>query len=617
MYFSRRRIDLVEIRNYNSTVDLSPTRILDEIDDEEFVDVGFLVPLNTRNLEEQEDCSIPKIPLFEGLNYVGRNCIPVTDKRLSRKHLELNISTNGYAEILVEGTNPVVVRTKNERKKLLSGDKWTIGSGDIMELIPGHYLFKYLTLKNMESSSKQKRPLNEESYSSKDKAGSSKKTRNISEEDALVRNLKEKLHSTFRLLRVKELPEWANTNVVSISDVIQLEEYQAFKTALENGASLAPEDSRFINLIKECDERIAEEAGELPKQLTDEVPTSVTTPNDVPSAINLSNQIAMISSTKPKYRHEFYQKAEEVVVPIFAKGIPADNVAVDFGEQIPQNLLIDRCTNALKLADFGLARAFGIPTFTHVVEEHIDKLKQMFMKKDYLAITPTKLSSPSKDKVTEIKNIPRLLVLQNYFWVNARAYIRMFNQSFWYMACDICNKISSASFGEVYDCIFCKSAHAHACARARVFVELEDSTSSINGTMIGEPAEKMLQCSANRLMALTSPVSTYHTIITIINNPCPLTNSDIIFMIEPSATTENVQEVNHPEHLSSTSLISVPHPLPPPAKRMLFEVPSTSISNKRLTEDNHIHGIGSNSILPLSSSATQATKSKEKSPATA
>jgi serine/threonine protein kinase len=35
----------------------------------------------------------------------------------------------------------------------------------------------------------------------------------------------------------------------------------------------------------------------------------------------------------------------------------------------PQNLLIDRRTNALKLADFGLARAFGIPvrTFIHEV----------------------------------------------------------------------------------------------------------------------------------------------------------------------------------------------------------------------------------------------------------
>ena len=33
----------------------------------------------------------------------------------------------------------------------------------------------------------------------------------------------------------------------------------------------------------------------------------------------------------------------------------------------PQNLLIDRKTNALKLADFGLARAFGLPVraYTH------------------------------------------------------------------------------------------------------------------------------------------------------------------------------------------------------------------------------------------------------------
>lgn len=33
-------------------------------------------------------------------------------------------------------------------------------------------------------------------------------------------------------------------------------------------------------------------------------------------------------------RHEFYQKPEEVVVTIFAKGIPAKNVAVVFGVQI-------------------------------------------------------------------------------------------------------------------------------------------------------------------------------------------------------------------------------------------------------------------------------------------
>ncbi|CAN7001021.1 unnamed protein product [Brassica oleracea var. botrytis] len=33
-------------------------------------------------------------------------------------------------------------------------------------------------------------------------------------------------------------------------------------------------------------------------------------------------------------RHEFYQKPEEVVVTIFAKGIPKQNVNVEFGDQI-------------------------------------------------------------------------------------------------------------------------------------------------------------------------------------------------------------------------------------------------------------------------------------------
>lgn len=38
---------------------------------------------------------------------------------------------------------------------------------------------------------------------------------------------------------------------------IRLEEYQTAKAALEVGASLAVGDSRFTNLIKECDQGIA------------------------------------------------------------------------------------------------------------------------------------------------------------------------------------------------------------------------------------------------------------------------------------------------------------------------------------------------------------------------
>ncbi|XP_059298846.1 protein SGT1 homolog [Lycium ferocissimum] len=126
---------------------------------------------------------------------------------------------------------------------------------------------------------------------------------------------------------------------------MKLEEYQIAKEALETGASLAPGESRFTSLIKECDERIAVEAGELPELATVETSASVVTPavsksldniaavpKDTQMAFNLSYEGT--PAVKPKYRHEFYQKSEEVVVTIFAKGLPAKNVSVDFGEQI-------------------------------------------------------------------------------------------------------------------------------------------------------------------------------------------------------------------------------------------------------------------------------------------
>ncbi|KAK8714759.1 hypothetical protein V6N13_042108 [Hibiscus sabdariffa] len=51
---------------------------------------------------------------------------------------------------------------------------------------------------------------------------------------------------------------------------MKLEEYQTAKAALEAGAALAPGESRFSKLIKECEERIAAEAGELPMQTPEE-----------------------------------------------------------------------------------------------------------------------------------------------------------------------------------------------------------------------------------------------------------------------------------------------------------------------------------------------------------
>ncbi|KAI3800194.1 hypothetical protein L1987_35504 [Smallanthus sonchifolius] len=116
-----------------------------------------------------------------------------------------------------------------------------------------------------------------------------------------------------------------------------LEEYQTAKTAFEAGSALAPEETRFSDWIEKCDKCIAEEVGELPTKSSDAAPANVVAPSssteDAEQVMDISSEV-IVTPSKPKYRHEFYQKPEEVVVTIFAKGLPANSVSVDYGEQI-------------------------------------------------------------------------------------------------------------------------------------------------------------------------------------------------------------------------------------------------------------------------------------------
>ncbi|PSS09380.1 Protein SGT1 B like [Actinidia chinensis var. chinensis] len=130
----------------------------------------------------------------------------------------------------------------------------------------------------------------------------------------------------------------------------KLEEYHTAKAALEKGASLAQNDSRFTKLITECDERIAEETGDLNRSSMPKVPVppipanasvvsqssdrSAGNPEEAEQGRSESSQVKEMELFKAKYRHSFYQKPEEVVVTIFAKGVPSKNVTIDFGEQI-------------------------------------------------------------------------------------------------------------------------------------------------------------------------------------------------------------------------------------------------------------------------------------------
>ncbi|KAG4972905.1 hypothetical protein JHK87_029726 [Glycine soja] len=129
---------------------------------------------------------------------------------------------------------------------------------------------------------------------------------------------------------------------------IKLEEYHTAKVALQNGAAFAQDDSRFANLIQQCDRFIeAEESSGLTSTLSSNgsitsVPSGngshfsnrndgMTKEAEGDSLVSQKNEATL---KRPKYRHEYYQKPEEVVVTIFAKGISASDVVVDFGEQM-------------------------------------------------------------------------------------------------------------------------------------------------------------------------------------------------------------------------------------------------------------------------------------------
>ncbi|XP_015574204.1 tyrosyl-DNA phosphodiesterase 1 isoform X1 [Ricinus communis] len=198
--------------------------------------IGFLVPLKL-NLEE--DTSIPKISLSEGPNAIGRSHVSVSDKRLSRNHLSLTTSVDGSAFLTPEGTNPVVIKSGDQRKKLSPGEKASINSGDVIELIPGHHFFKYEVLSNhninpsSSSPNTPKRHSNNESdqptrkkarhvaSSSSKGEGECNGAKNSEEAIGKFNVNDDKLPLTFRLMKVKGLPAWANTSCVSITDVIQ------------------------------------------------------------------------------------------------------------------------------------------------------------------------------------------------------------------------------------------------------------------------------------------------------------------------------------------------------------------------------------------------------------
>uniref|UniRef100_A0A0A9GJG6 Tyrosyl-DNA phosphodiesterase 1 n=1 Tax=Arundo donax TaxID=35708 RepID=A0A0A9GJG6_ARUDO len=226
--------------------------------------VGTLVPLGKDNAGSSNG-SVSSIPIFEGSNVIGRNHLVAVDKRISRKHLSLHASADGSTEVVVEGPNPIVVRSGGQRRKVSPQEKAKIAHDDVLELIPGDYFVKYV---DMADEHKSYVPIDSSGLKkgkrhSEEDSTAAKRNRQIMEDEALARTLQEsfaeesttfsemasgqtlnppdradsskrnneRMHSvgplkdvhslTFQLMRVQGLPSWANASSITIQDVIQ------------------------------------------------------------------------------------------------------------------------------------------------------------------------------------------------------------------------------------------------------------------------------------------------------------------------------------------------------------------------------------------------------------
>ncbi|CAN6846411.1 unnamed protein product, partial [Brassica oleracea] len=114
-----------------------------------------------------------------------------------------------------------------------------------------------------------------------------------------------------------------------------LEKYSTAKSALEKGASVAPNESKFKKMLDECNLLIAGITQAFKKKSTMHSWVSCVSRSSIrPATVRKSFSDAGSTKTPSDVAHEFYQKPEEVVVTIFAKGIPKQNVNVEFGDQI-------------------------------------------------------------------------------------------------------------------------------------------------------------------------------------------------------------------------------------------------------------------------------------------
>ncbi|KAL2454075.1 Uncharacterized protein Adt_48423 [Abeliophyllum distichum] len=272
--------------------------------------------------------------------------------------------------------------------------------------------------------------------------------------------------------------------------------------------------------------------------------------------------------------------------------------------------------NGITLSTKTNSNFFINATFNEVAEYkawadgNIDKLNEIIEEKPYLVLTPSKLSPPEESQFTTIKRVHSLLLgmtQPKHFWIKATASIKVMKQSFWYIACNNCNRVSNANLGETYQCVYCKCSQTKAVPRAKAYVQLEDSTGVLNANVIGEPAEKLLHCSSDTLMqhSKRSTTSIHDTIqmavdkqqIFYVKATQGLVNKteykfEIIFVLDTCLAITQIEHSKldkgkgllYPDLPTEPALIE--EVFPPPSKRALFQLLDEDTVAKKKIETN-------------------------------
>ncbi|KAH8965276.1 hypothetical protein BDL97_04G109500 [Sphagnum fallax] len=133
-----------------------------------------------------------------------------------------------------------------------------------------------------------------------------------------------------------------------------LEEYQTAKSAFVAGAALEPKNPSFKTWISKCDAELSEEVNAAIKESQKDLhpdEAEVSTPMDdvVPVEVveeelpvapepSITEPVEDVAPAPPpvappKFKHEWYETSSQVVVGVYAKGIKAEDLKVEFGEQ--------------------------------------------------------------------------------------------------------------------------------------------------------------------------------------------------------------------------------------------------------------------------------------------